>query len=255
MSIEAMKPLLREAHDLLMICSMQLGGSDTCRPCIDKLRKAAAEAQSAEPVAWIVHGDGGLKTFTQTNPKHLVFPGGGSITPLYPHPAPPASGEREALIEALLDRYPHSKLLLQAVDMLDADALGLAALEAATTYEKGFEDGRAYARVPMTEQWMPIETAAKFSDEIDLWSDGCRVPECAFGKPTYGKELGWIYESRCDSEGPVYELVKNPTHWMKIPCAPKDGITEQCYCDKQGIGEPGVSCGDCPTRDYKGVTK
>ena len=26
---------------------------------------------------------------------------------------------------------------------------------------------------------------------------------------------------------------------------------EPCYCDKQGIGEPGVSCGDCPTRDYK----
>lgn len=26
---------------------------------------------------------------------------------------------------------------------------------------------------------------------------------------------------------------------------------EQCWCDEQGIGEPGVSCGDCPTRDYK----
>jgi hypothetical protein len=26
---------------------------------------------------------------------------------------------------------------------------------------------------------------------------------------------------------------------------------EPCWCDKQGIGEPGVSCGDCPTRDYK----
>jgi hypothetical protein len=35
-----------------------------------------------------------------------------------------------------------------------------------------------------------------------------------------------------------------------------DGVTasgeaEPCWCDKQGIGEPGVSCGDCPTRDYK----
>lgn len=26
---------------------------------------------------------------------------------------------------------------------------------------------------------------------------------------------------------------------------------EQCWCDEQNIGEPGVSCGDCPTRDYK----
>jgi hypothetical protein len=26
---------------------------------------------------------------------------------------------------------------------------------------------------------------------------------------------------------------------------------EPCFCDRNGIGEPGVSCGDCPTRDYK----
>lgn len=26
---------------------------------------------------------------------------------------------------------------------------------------------------------------------------------------------------------------------------------ETCWCDEQGIGEPGVSCGDCPIRDYK----
>lgn len=26
---------------------------------------------------------------------------------------------------------------------------------------------------------------------------------------------------------------------------------EDCFCDKQGIGAPGVSCGDCPKRDYK----
>ena len=26
---------------------------------------------------------------------------------------------------------------------------------------------------------------------------------------------------------------------------------EQCWCDTHNIGKPGVSCGDCPTRDYK----
>ena len=26
---------------------------------------------------------------------------------------------------------------------------------------------------------------------------------------------------------------------------------ETCWCDQNNIGEPGVSCGDCPTRDYK----
>ena len=32
---------------------------------------------------------------------------------------------------------------------------------------------------------------------------------------------------------------------------PPSPAPEQCWCDKQGIGEPGVACGDCPTRDYK----
>ena len=27
--------------------------------------------------------------------------------------------------------------------------------------------------------------------------------------------------------------------------------SEQCWCDAQGIGKPGISCGDCPTRDYR----
>lgn len=31
-----------------------------------------------------------------------------------------------------------------------------------------------------------------------------------------------------------------------MPAAPQ----EPCWCDKNNIGEPGVSCGDCPTRDY-----
>jgi len=26
----------------------------------------------------------------------------------------------------------------------------------------------------------------------------------------------------------------------------------ECWCDAMGIGKPGVSCGDCPTRDYAG---
>lgn len=25
---------------------------------------------------------------------------------------------------------------------------------------------------------------------------------------------------------------------------------DKCWCDEMGIGKPGVSCGDCPTRDY-----
>jgi len=28
-----------------------------------------------------------------------------------------------------------------------------------------------------------------------------------------------------------------------------------CYCDRNNIGVPGVSCGDCPERDYKGKSR
>jgi hypothetical protein len=28
-------------------------------------------------------------------------------------------------------------------------------------------------------------------------------------------------------------------------------LDEPCFCDRNGIGASGVSCGDCPTRDYK----
>lgn len=77
-----------------------------------------------------------------------------------------------------------------------------------------------FAAMLTAPTWMPIESAPKFSDEIDIWSDGRRFTDCAFGKPTYGKEHGWLYESRRDSDGPVYELVRNPTHWMPLPKSP-----------------------------------
>ena len=35
----------------------------------------------------------------------------------------------------------------------------------------------------------------------------------------------------------------------RTPSAPQQA--EPCFCDRTGLGEPGVSCGDCPTRDYK----
>lgn len=70
------------------------------------------------------------------------------------------------------------------------------------------------------QQWLPIESAPKYGDEIDIWARSQRYTDCAYGKPTYGSTLGWLYESWRDSEGPVYELVPVPTHWMYPPEAP-----------------------------------
>ena len=34
-------------------------------------------------------------------------------------------------------------------------------------------------------------------------------------------------------------------------CETEAEQAEKCWCDEQGVGETGVSCGDCPMRDYK----
>ena len=79
-------------------------------------------------------------------------------------------------------------------------------------------DALRKAILSANDTWQPIETAPKFSDEIDIWANGERHVNCAFG----GNQLGWIYESHPDGDGPVYEIVKNPTHWMPLPKPPAD---------------------------------
>jgi hypothetical protein len=80
----------------------------------------------------------------------------------------------------------------------------------AAALEKG--DGR--------DAWQPIDTAPKFGEPIDVWGRYGRKSECVFGKPTYAGGLHWIYEAGYDSNGPVFEIVVDPTHWMPPPAAP-----------------------------------
>lgn len=70
-------------------------------------------------------------------------------------------------------------------------------------------------------EWQPIENAPKYCDPIDIWGKHGRTPDCTHGKPTYQDGIGWIYQSGYDSDGPVFELVVKPTHWMPLPKAPE----------------------------------
>jgi hypothetical protein len=70
------------------------------------------------------------------------------------------------------------------------------------------------------DAWQPIDTAPKFGEPIDVWGRYGRKSECVFGKPTYAGGLHWIYEAGYDSNGPVFEIVVDPTHWMPPPAAP-----------------------------------
>jgi predicted GNAT superfamily acetyltransferase len=70
------------------------------------------------------------------------------------------------------------------------------------------------------DAWQPIESAPKFGEPIDVWGRYGRKSECVFGRPTYAGGLHWIYEAGYDSNGPVFEVVVDPTHWMPPPAAP-----------------------------------
>ncbi|MBR8279749.1 hypothetical protein [Burkholderia vietnamiensis] len=73
---------------------------------------------------------------------------------------------------------------------------------------------------PDRDAWQPIETAPKFGDPIDIWGRYGRTPNCVWGKPTYVGGVRWVHEAGYDSNGPVFEIVVDPTHWMPLPAAP-----------------------------------
>ena len=46
-----------------------------------------------------------------------------------------------------------------------------------------------------------------------------------------------------------YVLAHTESAWKAWQAALSEQPAWRCYCDEQGLGEPGVTCGDCP-RDY-----
>lgn len=46
-----------------------------------------------------------------------------------------------------------------------------------------------------------------------------------------------------------YVLAHTESAWKAWQAALSEQPAGRCYCDERGIGEPGVTCGDCP-RDY-----
>ena len=71
-----------------------------------------------------------------------------------------------------------------------------------------------------TAKWLPIETAPKNMEDIDIWCRLGRITDCSWNRTTYGKNIGFVYESDYDCNGQVYELVPEPTHWMPLPPQP-----------------------------------
>lgn len=91
-------------------------------------RVLAEQAQAVEPIGYIRHAD---KTFWP-HPECAVYASvSPSLAPVYAHPAPPLAGERAELIADLRlnHEYCPKEVILEAADMLEADAQELQATE------------------------------------------------------------------------------------------------------------------------------
>lgn len=75
--------------------------------------------------------------------------------------------------------------------------------------------------------WQPIETAPKDGSIIDILARGKRYTDCWWGRETYGKRIGWVYQGDYDSDGPVDEFIDDPTHWQPLPEPPTSQSPER----------------------------
>ena len=91
---------------------------------------------------------------------------------------------------------------------------------APTTVARTFVDRIIAAHEAAKPGWQPIESAPKNMEDIDIWCRLGRIPNCCWNQTTYGKKIGFIYQSDYDYNGPVFELAPEPTHWMPLPKAP-----------------------------------
>ena len=230
-TIEAMKLAATELESLIKGERRTLGLHEVAETLRASVKNE--EAQSAEPIEFSqflsdVMTAAGLVAHGKQS-KVLGERLADGVAKLLTRPASPASSEREQLITSL--RRNKTSLANTAADMLEADA---AFKPDWATYRQGVEDGKAEkyadARVPMTEREIEL-----IDGMIEVQLDHAKRCDAIHNRVMADKQHGWDMER-------VTLLQKLKAH---------HGITEQCYCDKQGIGELGVSCGDCPTRDYK----
>lgn len=85
------------------------------------------------------------------------------------------------------------------------------------------------------------------------WDRQCGRPKPrkATVQPMIARGLVVLHPQRAGGTDPARYEVPIAVHaaWC-AHCAGVHG-TLPCFYDRTGLGEPGVSCGDCPTRDYK----
>jgi len=241
-TIDAMKQAVCLLENLYQL-------DEDSRVALSDLREAIAteEAQTVEPVGEVVlrvipAGHDTPEEDTYDIKWRNGFSPFDYKGPLFTHPAPATepvkpTGERDELITTLrmmLAAYTsgnHPDLcgrLRQAIDMLAADAPKPTDMDRYTQatlagHANGLAEGLAMAsdaqQAALPKGWklVPVEPTS------GMWA---QIP----GNITCGE---WVAQYKA-----------------MLAAAPQPPqADEPCYCDKQGIGKPGVTCGDCP-RDY-----
>lgn len=71
-------------------------------------------------------------------------------------------------------------------------------------------------------EWQPIATAPKDGRDVDLWANGARLASCWWFDGDDVSEPHWQQRYAEFPEG-SFSITAQPTHWMPIPEAPRDG--------------------------------
>ena len=110
-------------------------------------------------------------------------------------------------------------LLQQAIEALEgADSIDTDMAAAITALRKAIEAGMV-----VQQGWRPISEAPKdFITDVDLWTDGVRVPDCIWAKPDGASkcDYDWCMSEYENGYGWAMKRVNKPTHWMPLPPAP-----------------------------------
>ena len=186
---------------------------------------AAEEVQSVEAVCW---WNGFRKTDIRegTSPSYSEAENTWHDIPLFTHPAPPASGERSALIRQLrASRDVPSRL---AANMLEADERDIVGLHRSLESLRDDEGFRAAQQVAVPQGWklVPVEPTQEMI--IDLMCTGLRHAEYRKGcSPTianlaegYAAMLAAAPQINAQTTGDAHEI------WAAAQLAPGEGIED-----------------------------
>lgn len=122
------------------------------------------QAQAVEPVAWM---------HPSRDPhllSHSAYTYGSASVPLYLHPAPPLAGERAELIADLRlnHEYCPKEVILEAADMLEADASQITKLESSLDFYR--------RRVELLQTWQSKMRDPERTIACDIIANGQTLP-------------------------------------------------------------------------------